>query len=63
MTFWIGLGLGLLIGGVNALLLGMMLGFWTGYRTAAKDKWEAERHDEILERLDAETSWDFPEAS
>lgn len=61
MSFWAGLVLGILIAGVNALILGILAGYHVGYRVAAKDKWEAERHDEILERLDAETEWEIDE--
>ena len=61
MSFWSGLGLGILIAGVNALVLGTIAGYFLGYRVAAKDKWDAERHDEILERLDAETPWEIDE--
>lgn len=61
MSFWAGLGLGILFAGVNALLIGMIAGYLIGYRVAAKDKWLAERHDEILERLDTETEWEIDE--
>ena len=61
MSLWAGLGRGNLIAGVNALILGTLAGYHIGYRVAAKDKWEAERHDEILERLDTETEWEIDE--
>lgn len=61
MTFWYGLLLGVLFAGINGFLIGVICGYFIGYRIAAKDVWEAERHDEILERLDAETEWELPE--
>ena len=61
VSFWIGLGIGALVATVNALIIGVLAGYHIGYRIAAKDKWEAERHDEILERLDSETEWEIDE--
>lgn len=61
MNFWIGLVIGLAVGGVNMLAIGTICGYLMGYRIAAHDKWMAERHDEILERLDAETEWEIDE--
>lgn len=61
MNFWIGLAIGLAFGAVNAFAIGVMSGYLIGYRVAARDVWDAERHDEILERLDAETEWELPE--
>lgn len=61
MNFWIGLLIGLAVGAVNMFVIGSMCGYLLGYRIAARDKWLAERHDEILERLDLETEWELPE--